>query len=266
VEITDADELVRAHQTLVTRHARSIARRWRGHVEMEDLVGVGLFAVLNATRSFDADRKVPLAVHATRAARWAMLSEARTSAIVRRGVVDRKRALLAAESEIEQRHGRVASTAEVAAELGVDVARVDRWRQQSAAIDRVAIVDLEASLSSVDDSLPEDHVLREELLDALRIAIAALPAKLQWVIGATYFDNRPLASVAADLGVSESRVSQLRAEAVALLRDGLRLLLDGDDGGDDAHRDVHGARDAAGRPPRRLRVYRGALRAAAQAS
>ena len=255
MEINDANDLVRAHQKMVARQARSIARRWRGHVEMEDLVGVGLFAVVTATRNFDADREVPLPAHTARAARWAMLSEARTSAMVRRGVVDRRRAVLAAEAAIEQRCGRAASTAEIAEEMGVDIELVERWRQQGASIERVPILDLEASLSS-DERAPEDHVLREETLDALRIAITALPPKLRWVVGATYFENRPLLAVAAELGVSESRISQLRAEAIELLRDGLRLLLDADDTDADANE----------RPPRRVRTYRGALREAARAS
>ena len=260
MEITDADDLVRTHQKMVARQARSIARRWRGHIEMEDLVGVGLFAVVNATRAFDADRSIPLPAHTARAARWAMLSEARTSAIVRRGVVDRRRAVLAAESVIEQRHGRAASSAEIAAELGVEITRVEQWRQQGASLERVPIVDLEATLSS-DERAPEDHVLREELLDALRVAILALPPKLRWVVGATYFENRPLASVAAELGVSESRISQLRAEAIDLLRDGLHVLLDAD-----LDADLDPDRNANERPTRRVRTYRGALREAARAS
>lgn len=255
MKIDDADDMVRAHHTMVARQARSIARRWRGHVEMEDLVGVGLFAVVTATRNFDATRKVPLPAHTARAARWAMLSEARTSAMVRRGVVDRRRAVLAAEADIEQRRGRAVSTAEVAAEMGVAVELVERWKQQGASIERVPIVDLEAVLSS-DERAPDEHVVRQETLDALRIAIAALPPKLRWVVVATYFENRPLLAVAAELGVTESRVSQLRAEAIELLRDGLRLLLDADEE----------VADANERPPRRVRTYRGALLEAARAS
>lgn len=259
MEIIDADAVVRAHQKMVARHARSIARRWRGHVEMEDLVGIGLLAVVTAARTFDADRNVPLQAHAANAARWAMMSEARTSALVRRGVVDRRRAVLSAEAALEQRHGRAASAAEVARELSVDTARLERWRLQSAAIERVPIDDLETSLSS-DDRAPEDHVLREELFDALRMAIVALPPKLRWVVGATFFENQPLAAVAKELGVSESRVSQLRSEAVELLREGMRLLLGGDNGDGDSDA------DANERPPRRVRTYRGALREAARAS
>jgi RNA polymerase sigma factor for flagellar operon FliA len=69
-------------------------------------------------------------------------------------------------------------------------------------------------------------IIRRERLGYLRHAIEALPDRLRIVVQGYFFDERPMAKIAADLGVTESRVSQLRAEALALLKDGLNVHLD----------------------------------------
>jgi RNA polymerase sigma factor for flagellar operon FliA len=73
---------------------------------------------------------------------------------------------------------------------------------------------------------PEEMLLRRERLGYLRHAIDALPERLHAVITQYFFDERPMGQIAVELGVTESRVSQLRAEALRLLREGLNTHLD----------------------------------------
>jgi len=73
---------------------------------------------------------------------------------------------------------------------------------------------------------PEEMLLRRERFGYLQHAVDALPERLRVVVRRYFFEERPMAEIAADLGVSESRVSQLRAEALVLLRDGLNTHLD----------------------------------------
>jgi RNA polymerase sigma factor for flagellar operon FliA len=75
---------------------------------------------------------------------------------------------------------------------------------------------------------PEDQLLRREQIGYLHHAIAALPERLQTVITNYYLQERPMAEIAAEFGVTESRISQLRAEALTLLKDGLNTHLDPD--------------------------------------
>ncbi len=69
-------------------------------------------------------------------------------------------------------------------------------------------------------------LIRRERVGYLRHAVDALPERLRVVVQGYFFDERPMAEIAAELGVSESRVSQLRAEALVLMRDGLNTHLD----------------------------------------
>jgi len=66
------------------------------------------------------------------------------------------------------------------------------------------------------------HVHRDDLLSA------AMPERLRAVVIGHFYEERPMLEIAAELGVTESRVSQLRAEALILLRDGLNAHLDPD--------------------------------------
>jgi RNA polymerase sigma factor for flagellar operon FliA len=73
---------------------------------------------------------------------------------------------------------------------------------------------------------PEEMLLRREQIGYLHHAIASLPDRLQLVVTEYFLNERPMADIAADLGVTESRISQLRAEALSLLKDGLNTHLD----------------------------------------
>jgi RNA polymerase sigma factor for flagellar operon FliA len=69
-------------------------------------------------------------------------------------------------------------------------------------------------------------LIRREQIGYLHHAIAALPERLVTVITEYFLNERPMAEIAADLGVTESRISQLRAEALSLLKDGMNTHLD----------------------------------------
>jgi RNA polymerase sigma factor for flagellar operon FliA len=73
---------------------------------------------------------------------------------------------------------------------------------------------------------PEEMLIRREQIGYLRHAIDALPDRLRVVVTGYFFEERPMAKIAAELGVTESRVSQLRAEALVLLRDGINTHLE----------------------------------------
>ena len=73
---------------------------------------------------------------------------------------------------------------------------------------------------------PEDLLLHRERIGYLHDAIEALPERLRLVVTRYFLEERPMAEIAAELGVTESRVSQLRAEALTLLRDGMNAQLD----------------------------------------
>src|SRR5665213_4270274 len=75
------------------------------------------------------------------------------------------------------------------------------------------------------DPSPEEHLLNREREFYLLNAVAALPDRLRVVVQGYFFDERPMADIAAELGVTESRISQMRAEGLTLLKDGMNAML-----------------------------------------
>lgn len=225
-----ADELTTTHLGLVAHIVRETVRTVPAHVSRDDLHSAGLTALVKAARAFDPERGVPFARYAVTRIRGAMVDELRGVDWASRSVRRRSRDIDAARNELAAALGRVPETAEVAQSLGMTVAEVEGTRGDVA---RAQVLSLQAdSEHDYEQTLvsnaptPEDQLLRQERLTYLVDAIAELPERLKVVVEEYFLAERPMAEIAERLGVSESRVSQIRAEALVLLRDAMNHALD----------------------------------------
>jgi RNA polymerase sigma factor for flagellar operon FliA len=212
---------------LVAEIARVVPR----HVNRDDLVSAGMLGLLQAARSFDATRGTPFATYASRRIRGAVLDELRSIDWATRTVRGRFRESQRVVDEIRSRCGREPTRVEVAAEMGLDSTTLNRLLGD---VDRANVLNYESIVESGDfeslfshgDECPEHEILDRERSGYLRAAIAALPAQHRAVIVGCFFEDRRLRSLAGELGVTESRISQIRTEACGLLRDALAIHLD----------------------------------------
>lgn len=225
------EQLVRDNVALVGHLVRELMGRVPAHVHRDDLTSAGLAALVTATRSFDPARGIPFARFATLRIRGALLDELRGLDWASRSVRSRARRHESVVTELTASLGRTPTPAERAAALGVGVGELDAHEDDVA---RSVVLSLQgfADNSSVAESIsdgqatPEELLLHREQLGYLQGAIAELPERLQVVVSRYFLDEVPMATIAGELGVTESRVSQLRAEALALLRDGMNTVLD----------------------------------------
>lgn len=223
----DVDALCREHLPIVTYEVRALSARLPSHVATDDLTSAGLFALASAAESFDASRGVPFGRYAATRIKGALLDELRSMDWATRSVRSRARELDAARGALTSELGREPAERELAARLGVGVEAV---RQVSEAVHRSVVVRLDSLVDAGvadaalprDERTPEDVVVQRERESYLSAAVAALPERLRIVVQATFFEDRLLKDVAEELGVTESRVSQLRTEALGMLRDGMR--------------------------------------------
>jgi RNA polymerase sigma factor for flagellar operon FliA len=227
------DDLVRAHLGLANQAVHELARRLPAHVNRDDLLSAALLGLAQAARSWDPQRGASFERHAATRIRGALLDELRDSDWASRSVRSRARRLQQAGEELTGRLGRTPTQAELASELGTDPEAV---RKLVSDVHRATVLNYESIVSDgeADDLLPSgerapDHVLVDRERRAyLADAVLALPERLRAVVLGYFFQERPMLEIAAELGVTESRVSQLRAEALILLRDGLNAQLDPD--------------------------------------
>jgi RNA polymerase sigma factor for flagellar operon FliA len=187
---------------------------------------------VTAARGFDADRGTPFGRFAASRIRGALLDELRGLDWASRSVRVRARKLEAAEQELTAALGRTPSSTELSQALGISVEEIGAVAED---VQRAVVLSLQGFTAGAADDMitdgaagPEDLLLHRERLGYLADAVAALPERLRIVITSCFLEEQPMAVIAARLGVTESRVSQLRAEALTLLRDGLNAQLDPD--------------------------------------
>ncbi|RZU49116.1 RNA polymerase sigma-28 (SigD/FliA/WhiG) subunit [Krasilnikovia cinnamomea] len=226
----EQEELVRQHMPLVGHLVRDMLSRIPNHVHRDDLTSAGLHALVKATRSWDPDRGIPFHRFATTRIRGAILDELRSLDWATRSVRTKARATDTTRQRLTTALGRTPTNEELAQALGTTTGEL---HQTDSDVQRATVLSLQNFTSSSADDLvtepapgPEDMLLRREQIGYLHHAIASLPDRLQTVITEYFLNERPMADIAADLGVTESRISQLRAEALSLLKDGLNTHLD----------------------------------------
>ena len=224
------DDVVRAHMPLVGHLVREVISRVPPHVSRDDLLSAGYTALVTAARGFDEERGVPFARFAAARIRGALLDELRGLDWASRSVRQRARRTDSARQELTAELGRTPSAAEVAARLGCSVEDIESADDD---VHRATVFSLQGfTAASADDMVtepgagPEELLLSRERMGYLRHAVDVLPERMRTVVTGYYFEERAMAQIAAELGVTESRVSQLRAEALELLREGLYVHLD----------------------------------------
>jgi RNA polymerase sigma factor for flagellar operon FliA len=224
------DDVVRSHMPLVGHLVREMLARVPSHVNRDDLLSAGYGALVAAARGFDEDRGVPFPRFAATRIRGALLDELRGLDWASRSVRQRARRTDSARQELTAELGRTPNVTEVAERLGCSVEDIESADDD---VQRAVVFSLQGFATTAADDMvtepsagPEEMLIRRERLGYLRHAIDVLPERLRAVVVGYFFEERPMAQIAVELGVTESRVSQLRAEALQLLRDGLNTHLD----------------------------------------
>jgi RNA polymerase sigma factor for flagellar operon FliA len=222
---TELDAVVRAHLPLVGHLVREMLSRLPAHVSREDLVSAGMAALAHAAKGFDPSRGIPFGSFATTRIRGALLDELRGLDWASRSVRTRARKVETTQQQLTATLGRTPTQTELAEALGV---APDELRTIGDDVQRAVVLSLQGFAAGTAEDLvpertpgPEDLILHRERIGYLHHAIGALPERLRQVITAYFFDERPMNDIARELGVTESRISQLRSEALVLLRDGL---------------------------------------------
>jgi RNA polymerase sigma factor FliA len=218
--VTDAglsrEELIHKYLHLVKYVAGRISVHLPPTVDLNDLINDGVFGLIDAIERFDDSRGVKFETYAITRINGAILDALRSLDWVPRNVRQRARELDRAYDELEFELGRAPSDGELAARLHLSAREFDRLMQRVRA---TALVSLEeVKVESEDETDVGGEIERDEQHEELIRAVDALPPQERIVIRGYYFDGEPLKAIKGALGVSDSRVSQIHAQAVQHLR------------------------------------------------
>jgi RNA polymerase sigma factor for flagellar operon FliA len=217
----------------VEQLARRVAATMPHSIDIGDLVQDGVIGLIDAAHRFDEARGIKFETFAERRIRGAMIDALRKDAWPR-GVRRQRRELEAAREELRRELGGEPSLADLAAKMGSDEKRLSRTIVRINAIESTSPLannenldeaTLPAALIPSEPEQPDTAYERNETKDRVRVAIASLPPREQKVIGLYYYGEATMKQIGAEIGVNESRVSQLHARAIRRLREALEAMM-----------------------------------------
>ena len=223
VEADASQSAIAQHLGLVYHLARALMRSRGIAVELDELVSAGTLGLIDAVANFDSTRGLAFTTFATPRIRGAMLDELRRFDHVPRSVRRKARALHAANDALCAELGSLPDDTQMAARLGIDVATLWRWRAD-ANTEAVPLADFDyegvaaEAMFGMTGSEVDDALTREQELNALKDAIRTLGSRERAILSLYYYEELRLHQIAEVLGVSESRVSQIRTQAISRLR------------------------------------------------
>ena len=225
--VTEAQrDRITAAVPFVEALARRVASSMPNSIDMSDLVQDGMIGLIDAAHRFDESRGIKFETFAERRVRGAMIDALRRDAWPR-GVRRMRRQLESAREDLRRELGHEPSMADLAARVGSDEARLSRT------IVRINTIESTSPMATADQAdegmlppvllpseppSPDRAYERVEVQERVRAAMAQLPARERRIIGLYYFGEVTMKQIGAQIGVNESRVSQLHARAMQRLR------------------------------------------------
>ncbi len=209
--------------------ARRMAASMPNSIDIGDLVQDGVLGLIDAAHRFDEERGIKFETFAERRVRGAMIDALRRDAWPR-GVRRQRRELDAARETLRRELGHEPSLADLAAKVGSDEKRLSRTivrintiesTSPLASGDRLHEASLPAVLMPAEPATPDAIYEKTEIRDRVRGAIQSLPWRERKLIGLYYYGEVTMKQIGAEIGVNESRVSQLHARAIRRLREAL---------------------------------------------
>src|ERR1700738_1230173 len=214
--------------------ARRVASSMPHSIELGDLVQDGVLGLTDAANRFDEARGIKFETFAERRVRGAMIDALRRDAWPR-GVRRQRRELDAARESLRRELGHEPSLADLAPRVGSDEKRLSRTIVRINTIESTSPLangshldesSLPPALVPSEPDAPDTAYEKRETRERVLAAIASLPWRERKVIGLYYYGEVTMKQIGSQIGVNESRVSQLHARAIRRLRDALGQMKD----------------------------------------
>jgi RNA polymerase sigma factor FliA len=221
---------VHQYAPLVKYVAGKVAMGMPQNIEFDDLVGYGVFGLLDAIEKFDPSRDIKFKTYAVTRIRGAIYDELRAIDWVPRSIRQKSKEVESAIGKVESKLGRVAKDEEIAEELGISLEEFHQVLLKLSGTSLISIndawftgddndkVSIIETIQSPSELNPEMIAEREEVKKMIVRTIEELPEKEKKVLILYYYEDLTLKEIGEVLNVTESRVSQLHTKAIMRLR------------------------------------------------
>lgn len=212
--------LAEQHMPLVRKIAWHVHGRVSSAVDIEDLIQIGMIALVEAANNFE-DRGYAFATYAAMRIRGAMIDSLRRHAAICRSAMAKRRELASTREKLSNLLGRTPSETEMASAMSMDQGSYRALVDSSMAIVHESIDEVYSDHSmwfaDVEDRADET-LEREALKEALAVRIGELPEREAMVLQLYFVEEMNLDEIGATLGVGAARVCQIKKSALDRLR------------------------------------------------
>lgn len=236
----DDDALVEQHLSLAKTTVDRMRIYLPATLDLEDLYNVGVTGLMTAARKYDPTRNTSFPAFASLHIRGAVHDELRRMDWLPRSLRDKARHFQQRVSDLEQRLGRPAVEQEICDELSLTPADYDALLEE---IKPASFVPLDNEVYSEDSDAIALHEIipdlnqetacaeleKKDLVQVVVARLQQLPEVQRKVLALYYFEEMRLSEIAAALGLTEGRISQIHTQAVQTLRGFLQRRLASDE-------------------------------------
>jgi len=221
------NQLIEVYLPLVRNVSERMLMTLPASVELDDLISMGTFGLIEAIDRFDIDRGVLFKTYCVNRIRGAILDELRALDWVPRLVRHKATTVDRLGGRLQSRLGRDATIFEMAEELALDVSDYQRIEKDSKPVAMLSLSDESPDgaddggkrmVDLVKDEHGEDPLRHVHLRDLRDLARRSLNRKEQIVVTLYYFEQLSMKEIAKVLGLTESRICQIHSKVIEKLR------------------------------------------------
>jgi len=238
-EITEEnrEEVIKKYSPMIKYVANRIAMRLPPHIEVDDLISVGVLGLMDAISKYDSSRGAKFKTYAEFRVRGAILDELRSLDWVPRSIRQKASQVDKVVVALQSKLSRQPEDEEVAKEMGLSLEQFHNTLNETKSIPIFSLEDLGIAKESGEqqslldclagkaDADPQTQIRLVELKEIIAKAIDALPEKERLMVSLYYYEELTMKEIGAVLDITESRVSQIHSKAVYRLRTKLKAII-----------------------------------------
>ena len=239
IEITteNREEVIIRYSPMIKYVANRIAMRLPPHIEVDDLISVGVLGLMDAISKYDSSRGAKFKTYAEFRVRGAILDELRSLDWVPRSIRQKASAVEKVVRSLEAKLRRLPEDEEVAKEMDISLDQFYRTLDETKSVPVFSLEDLGIAKESGEqqslldciagkaDADPQTQIRLIELKEIIAKAIDTLPEKERLMVSLYYYEELTMKEIGAVLDITESRVSQIHSKAVLHLRTKLKAII-----------------------------------------
>ena len=239
IEITpeNREEVIKRYSPMIKYVANRIAMRLPPHIEVDDLISVGVLGLMDAISKYDSTRGAKFKTYAEFRVRGAILDELRSLDWVPRSIRQKASQVDKVVQELQAKLSRSPEDEEVAKEMGLSLYQFHDTLNETKSMPVFSLEDLGLAKDSGEqqslldclagkaDADPQTQIRLVELKEIIAKAIDGLPEKERLMVSLYYYEELTMKEIGAVLEITESRVSQIHSKAVYRLRTKLKAII-----------------------------------------